>query len=118
MVAYAFNPITWLAEAKNLWVQDQLGIKSEFQDSQVYTEKPSLKKIIKQTNKQTNKKHLFYEEDRAQCTHIVAYNLCTATVLENHCSLSASVGHRLINEREGMSTLAHKGEKGAGQPST
>jgi hypothetical protein len=82
-----------------------------FQDSQVYTEKPSLKKIIKQTNKQTNKKHLFYEEDRAQCTLIVAYNLCTATVLENHCS-------RGINEREGMSTLAHKGEKGAGQPST
>ena len=75
-------------------------------------------KTNKQTNKQTNKKHLFYEEDRAQCSHIVAYNLCTAKVLENHCSLSASVGHRGISERIGMSTLAHKGEKGAGQPST
>ena len=62
----------------------------------------------KQTNKQTNKQHLFYEEDRAQCTHIVAYNLCTATVLENHCSLLASVGYRGISEREGMSRLAQK----------
>ena len=62
----------------------------------------------KQTNKQTNKKHLFYEEDRAQCTHIVAYNLCTATVLENQCSLLASVGYRGISEREGMSRLAQK----------
>jgi hypothetical protein len=80
-----------------------------FQDSQVYTEKPSLKKQTnKQTSKQTNKKHLFYEEDRAQCTHIVAYNLCTATVLENHCSLLASVGYRGISEREGMSRLAQK----------
>ena len=60
------------------------------------------------TNKQTNKKHLFYEEDLAQCTHIVAYNLCTATVLENHCSLLASVGYRGISEREGMSRLAQK----------
>ena len=59
-------------------------------------------------NKQTNNKHLFYEEDRAQCTHIVAYNLCTATVLENHCSLLASVGYRGISEREGMSRLAQK----------
>lgn len=62
----------------------------------------------KQTNKQTNNKHLFYEEDLAQCTHIVAYNLCTATVLENHCSLLASVGYRGISEREGMSRLAQK----------
>ena len=65
-------------------------------------------KTNKQTNKQTNKKHLFYEEDRAHCTHIVAYNLCTATVLENHCSLLASVGYRGISEREGMSRLAQK----------
>jgi hypothetical protein len=81
------------------------------------TQRNTLSKINKQTNKQTNK-HLFYEEDRAQCTHIVAYNLCTAKVLENHCSLSASVGHRGIIERIDMSTLAHKGEKGTGQPST
>ena len=59
-------------------------------------------------NKQTNNKHLFYEEDLGQCTHIVAYNLCTATVLENHCSLLASVGYRGISEREGMSRLAQK----------
>ena len=98
----------------------------EFEASLVYrvssrtarsTQRNPLSKNNK-TNQQTNKKHLFYEEDRPQCTHIVAYNLCTATVLENHCSLSASVGHRGISEREGMSTLAHKGEKGAGQPST
>lgn len=37
-VAHAFNPITWVAEAKNLGVRDQLGIQSEFLDSQVYTE--------------------------------------------------------------------------------
>jgi hypothetical protein len=44
MVAHAFNPSTWEAEAKP-------GLQSEFQDSWSYTKKPCL---IKQTNKQTN----------------------------------------------------------------
>jgi hypothetical protein len=34
-------------------VRGQPGLQSEFQDSQVYTEKPSLKQTNKQTNKQT-----------------------------------------------------------------
>jgi hypothetical protein len=46
MVAHAFNPSTWEAEA-DLWV-----LQSEFQDSQGYTEKPCLEKQQK-TNKQT-----------------------------------------------------------------
>jgi hypothetical protein len=35
----------------DFWVQGQPGLKSEFQDSQGYTEKPCLEKPKKQTNK-------------------------------------------------------------------
>jgi hypothetical protein len=43
MVAHACNSNTQEAEAgRCLWVQDQLGLHSEFQDSQSYTEKPHL----------------------------------------------------------------------------
>lgn len=52
-------------------------------------------------------KHLFRAEDQAHSTHIVAHNLCTATVSENQCSLTASVGNRVISEREGLQGLAH-----------
>jgi hypothetical protein len=59
MVAHAFNPSTWEAEADGFlssrpaWSTEQ----SEFQDSQGYTEKPCLKTPPpnKQTNKQTQK---------------------------------------------------------------
>jgi hypothetical protein len=40
----------------DFWVRGQPGLQSEFQDSQGYTEKPCLK----QTNKQTNKKKLWW----------------------------------------------------------
>ena len=50
VVAHAFNPSTWEAEAGGFLRQP--GLQSEFQDSQGYTEKPCLEK---QTNKQTNK---------------------------------------------------------------
>jgi hypothetical protein len=48
VVAHAFNPSTWEAEAggslADLWVKGQPGLQSEFQDSQGYTEKPCLRK--------------------------------------------------------------------------
>ena len=47
MEMHTFNPITWEAEAGG--GQGQVGLQSEFQDSQDYTEKPCLNK---QTNKQ------------------------------------------------------------------
>jgi hypothetical protein len=56
VVAHAFNPSTWKAEAGG----GQTGLQREFQDSQDYTEKPCLEKPktknqpTKQTNKQKN----------------------------------------------------------------
>jgi hypothetical protein len=44
MVAHAFNPSTWEAEAGDFWVRGQPGLQSEFQESQGYTEKPCLQK--------------------------------------------------------------------------
>ena len=43
-MAHAFNPSTWKAEEADFWVRDQTGLQSEFQDSQVYSEKPCLEK--------------------------------------------------------------------------
>ena len=56
VVAHAFNPSIQEAEA-DLWIQGQLVLQSEFQDSQGYTEKPCLEKpkLKNKTNKQTNK---------------------------------------------------------------
>jgi hypothetical protein len=56
VVAHAFNPSTWEAEAgRFLSSVGQPGLHSD-QKSQGYTEKPCLKnKKQKQTNKQTNK---------------------------------------------------------------
>jgi hypothetical protein len=48
MVAHAFNPSTWEAEAGGFLSSRHAGLQSEFQDSQGYTEKPCLEK---QTNK-------------------------------------------------------------------
>ena len=54
MMAHAFHPSTQEAEAEgSLWVQDQSGLQSEFQNSQEYAEKPCLVKP-NQTN-QPNK---------------------------------------------------------------
>ena len=51
---YAFNPSTWKTEVGgSLWIWDQLGPQSKFQDSQDYTENHGLKQLQKQ-NKQTN----------------------------------------------------------------
>jgi hypothetical protein len=52
VVAYAFDPSTWEAEAEaaDFWVRGQPGLQSEFQDSQGYTEKLCL-----ETNKQTKR---------------------------------------------------------------
>ena len=46
VVAHAFNPSTWEAEAGGLLSLGQPGLQSEFQDSQGYTEKPCLQKKI------------------------------------------------------------------------
>jgi hypothetical protein len=44
VVAHAFNPSTWEAEAGGFLSRGQPGLQSEFQDSQGYTEKPCLEK--------------------------------------------------------------------------
>jgi hypothetical protein len=48
VAVHTFNPSTWEAD---FWVRGQPDLQNEFQDSQGYTEKPSLEKP-KQTNKQ------------------------------------------------------------------
>jgi hypothetical protein len=56
MVAHAFNPSTWEAEAGGfLSSRGQPGLQSEFQDIQDYTEKPCLEKQKQKNPKQTNK---------------------------------------------------------------
>jgi hypothetical protein len=55
-VVHAFNPSTWEAEAGRFLIQ--IGLQSELQNSQAYTEKPCLKKQKqKQTNKQNKQKN-------------------------------------------------------------
>jgi hypothetical protein len=55
VVAHAFNPSTWEAEAGGFLssVRGQPGLQSEFQNSQSYTEKPRLK--TKQNKTKQNK---------------------------------------------------------------
>jgi hypothetical protein len=53
VVAHTFNPSTWEAEAGRFRSSRPAWSKSEFQDSQDYTEKPCLEKP---KNKQTNKR--------------------------------------------------------------
>jgi hypothetical protein len=55
VVAHAFNPSTWEAEAGGFLSLRPDGLQSEFQDSQGYTEKPCLKN--KKQNKTKNKKN-------------------------------------------------------------
>ena len=47
MVAHAYNASTWETEAGRFWVRGQLGLQSEFQESQGHTEEPCLKKKFK-----------------------------------------------------------------------
>jgi hypothetical protein len=49
VVAHAFNPSTWEAEAGGF--RGQPGLQSELQDSQGYTEKPCLEKPKKKKKK-------------------------------------------------------------------
>jgi hypothetical protein len=44
VVAHAFNPSTWEAEAGGFLSSRPAWLQSEFQDSQSYTEKPCLEK--------------------------------------------------------------------------
>ena len=55
VVAHAFYPSTWEAEAGRFLCLRPACFQSEFQDSQGYSEKPCLENKAKQ-NKQTNKK--------------------------------------------------------------
>jgi hypothetical protein len=56
VVAHAFNPRSWEAEADRfLSSRPARSINSEFQDSQGYTEKPCLKKNITKQNKNKQK---------------------------------------------------------------
>jgi hypothetical protein len=52
VVAWAFNPSTWEAEAGDFWVQGQPGLQSEFQDSQGYTEKLCFEKPKKKKKRE------------------------------------------------------------------
>jgi hypothetical protein len=62
MVAHAFNPSSWEAEAGGFLVRGQTGLWSEFQDSQGYTEKPCLKtnKQQQQQQQKNNKKRALF----------------------------------------------------------
>jgi hypothetical protein len=55
VVAHAFNPSTWEAEAEGFRVQGQPGLQCYFQDSQGYTEKPCLKNQTKPKQTTTTK---------------------------------------------------------------
>jgi hypothetical protein len=55
VVAHAFNPSPWEAEAVDFLVRDQDGLHSEFQESQGYTEKPCLEKQTTKQNPQNPK---------------------------------------------------------------
>jgi hypothetical protein len=62
VVAHAFNPSTWEAEAGGfLSLKVSLVYKSEFQDSQGYTEKPCLEKPKKKKTQKTKKTKLWRE---------------------------------------------------------
>ena len=54
MVAHAFSPSTWEAEAGDFWVRGQPGLQGEFQNSQGYAEKPCLKKQTTDKQKYLN----------------------------------------------------------------
>jgi hypothetical protein len=53
VVAHAFNPSTWEAEAGRFLSSRPAGLQSEFQDSHGFTEKPCLKKNHKITTTTT-----------------------------------------------------------------
>jgi hypothetical protein len=55
VVAHAFNPSTWEAEAGR-FLSSKPGLQSEFQDSQGYTEKPCLKTKQNKTKQKKGKK--------------------------------------------------------------
>jgi hypothetical protein len=57
VVAHAFNPSTWEAEARGFFlVHGQPALQSEFQDGQGYTEKPCLEKKKKKKKKKSKEK--------------------------------------------------------------
>jgi hypothetical protein len=65
VVAHAFNPSTWEADAGRFLklnpkpktkTEFEAGLQSEFQDSQGYTEKPCLEKPKKKKKKKKKKK--------------------------------------------------------------
>jgi hypothetical protein len=60
MVAHAFNPRIWEAEAGGFLSSRPACLQREIQDSQGYTEKPCLKK--KQNKTKQKKKIFFYHK--------------------------------------------------------
>jgi hypothetical protein len=56
VVAHTFSPSTWEAKAGRFLSSSQPGLQSEFQDSQGYTEKPSLEKTKQNKTKQNKTK--------------------------------------------------------------
>jgi hypothetical protein len=66
VVAHAFNPSTWEAEAGGFLSSGQPGLQSEFQDSQSYTEKPCLEKTEKKRKEKKRKEEKRREEKRRE----------------------------------------------------
>ena len=54
VVVHAFNPSTWGQRQADFWVWGQPGLRSEFQDSQGYSEKPCLEKPKPNQTKKPN----------------------------------------------------------------
>jgi hypothetical protein len=58
VVAHAFNPSTWEAEAGRFLSLRPAGLQSAFQDNQNYTEKPCLEKQKQNQNRTKQKSQL------------------------------------------------------------
>jgi hypothetical protein len=66
VVAHTFNPSIWEAEAGRSLSLRPAGLQSEFQDSQVYTEKPSGKNTKQNKTKQNKTKQNKTKQSKAK----------------------------------------------------
>jgi hypothetical protein len=80
VVAHAFNPSTWEAEAGGFLSSRPACLQSEFQDSQGYTEKPCLEKPKKKKKK---KKKINSPVSLWPIQVLNSHTLLVATILEN-----------------------------------
>jgi hypothetical protein len=103
-------PLIPALRGRRISVRDQLGLQSEFQDSQGYTEKPCLKKQNKQINKKLSS-HTIYLDYSLPSSQFVP----TSPLLQIH-SLSVSLEkNRLL--RDNIQTRQNKYNKKNQNPS-